>query len=132
LKAPRNCTPKNGPKRRSASLPHVVEDVAQGLLQHRLVDAQVHLLARLLGLEHARGAQDLQVVGYRGPRQRGDLGDLAYGEALALLEGEQDALAVLVAQRDEHLGHRAPFLGQGAQVVAVHVLSVFMLICLTS
>ena len=41
---------------------------------------------------------------HRRPAQRGNVDDLADVQPLALVEGEQDALAVLVAERDEGRG----------------------------
>src|SRR5213075_562516 len=47
--------------------------------------------------------------------------DLADVQPLAALEGEEDPLAVLVAQRCEHLRDRLPLPRDGAHVVALHI-----------
>lgn len=56
-----------------------------------------------------------------GAGQGGGLGDLPDIEPLALLKEQQHALAVLVAQGGEHLGHATPFGGEGLGVVGFHV-----------
>ena len=46
-----------------------VEHRFEGLLEERLVDPEEHLLALLLRIEHARFAQQLQVMGDRRARE---------------------------------------------------------------
>jgi hypothetical protein len=79
-----------------------------GFPQELLVDPEEHLLAFLAAVEHAGFAQDLQVVRHGGAGKRGNFGDLADIQPLAGCEGQQDALAVLVAERGKHPGHVLP------------------------
>src|SRR5262245_48415666 len=57
---------------------------------------------------------------HRRPRERRNCGDRADIQFLTLLEGEQNALAVLVAERDEHTRHASPLARDCAHVVFVH------------
>src|SRR5471032_3276956 len=113
LAAPRNCVQKSGAKRRCAiswncpwpltassrMLADEVEHRLEGLLEERLVDPEEHFLADLLGVEHPRFAQELQVMGDRRAGERRDRGDLPDIQPLAPLEREEDALPMRIAQR---------------------------------
>ncbi len=77
-------------------------------------------LADLFAVQDAGLAQHLQVVRDGGARQRRGGDDLADGEPLAGLEHEEDALAVRVAQRDEHPRGAPPGAGNGAGVARSH------------
>src|SRR3990170_1338500 len=140
LNAPRNCVMKKGPNRRSPSslnwlwsaigspppsgVPaHIVGHRGERRLEPPTVDPEVDLAAALLAREHARLAQDLQVMRHRRPAERRGGCDRTRGQALALLEHEQDALPVCVAERDEHLRDRLPGAGNAAQIGTGHARS---------
>src|SRR5579862_176792 len=101
-------------------LPDVGEDRMKRFLEEFLVDPVPHLLADFLGLEDAGIAKAVQVVRDRRTRERRDLDDLAHVQALALLEGEEDSLAVLVAQRREGPRDDSPFARDRPEVVSIH------------
>src|SRR5687768_3710761 len=85
----------------SRALPDERENRLDGLLEEFLVDPVIDFLAHLLGVQNACVAHELEVVRDRRAGERGDLDDLPDVEALALLEREEDALAMLVAHRGE-------------------------------
>src|SRR5262245_7345763 len=111
---------QTGCSRSSGVAANVVDHGLHGLHEKLLVDPEVHFLALLPALQHARVAQDLEVMRHRGAAEGGNLHDLADVQALATLEREQDALPVLVAERRVDLRDGAPLPGDGAHVVAIH------------
>src|SRR5690242_11510801 len=111
----------HGSPKTSRIAAYVIDDCLHGLDEEVLVDPEIDFLADLLAREHARLAQRLQVMRYRGAAQGRYLHDLAYVQALPPLEREQDALAMLVAERRIDLGDLAPGPGYSPHVVSVHI-----------
>src|SRR6185503_20457499 len=93
---------------RSCVLLDVRQYRRQRFLQECLVHPEIDLLALLARLEDAGGPEELQVVRDRGAREGRDGDDLPDVEPLARLEGEQDPLSMLVAQRREDARRRLP------------------------
>jgi len=93
----------------SAVLPHVVEHIGKRFFQSMAVDPEPDFLADLFRAQHVRLVKNFEVMRHRGAGQCRDGGNLAYVEPLALVEQQQDALAVFIAQGREHTGHRLPF-----------------------
>src|SRR5271154_5121478 len=89
-------------------------------LEEFLVDPIPDFLAHLLRLQDTRLAQQLEMVRHRRARECRDLHDLAHVETFAALEGEQDALAMLIAEGRECPRDGAPFARDRSQIIAIH------------
>src|SRR5437016_10271725 len=93
----------------------------KGVLHRSDVGPEKDFLADFLAAEHARLAQDPQMMRHCRPGKRRRRDDLADVESFAGLEHQQDSLPVWVSQRDENARYALPCGGKGVGIRSLHV-----------